>query len=349
MQTVAIIGGGVSGLISIKCCLDGDLLPTCYEMTNDIGGLWNYDANVIDGKASVMKSTEVNTSKEFMAFSDFPPPIDYANYMHNTKLLEYYRMYALKFNLMKYIRFRRRVIRIEPANDYEKTGCWLIYSIDIDEKNEICEKFDAVMLATGHHAYPRLPTFPGLDKFKGEKLHSWQYKTPHGFEDKKVLIIGIGSSAGDMAVELGHIAKQVYVSTRRGTWVYNRVGPNGWPVDMYRTNTILATIQKYSPWLMNRLIERELSKKFDHELYSLKPNHRPLQQHPFINDDLPNRILSGLVIIKANVKEFTSDGHGVIFEDGTQIDHIDCIVMATGFNISFPYLNETILSVKDNK
>ncbi|CAF5175829.1 unnamed protein product, partial [Rotaria sp. Silwood1] len=80
-----------------------------------------------------------------------------------------------------------------------------------------------------------------------EKLHSWQYKTSHGLEDKTVLIIGIGSSAGDMAVELGHVAKQVYLSTRRGTWVYNRVGPTGWPVDMYRTNLILATIQKHSP------------------------------------------------------------------------------------------------------
>jgi hypothetical protein len=47
---------------------------------------------------------------------------------------------------------------------------------------------------------------------------------------------------------------------------------------MYRTTPIIATIQKYSPWLMNRLIERELSKKFNHELYSLKPNHRPLRK-----------------------------------------------------------------------
>jgi dimethylaniline monooxygenase (N-oxide forming) len=68
------------------------------------------------------------------------------------------------------------------------------------------------------------------------------------------------------------------LSTRRGTWIFNRVGPGGWPVDMYRTTSIIATIQKYSPWLMNRLIERELSKKFSHELYSLKPNHRPLRK-----------------------------------------------------------------------
>ena len=58
----------------------------------------------------------------------------------------------------------------------------------------------------------------------------------------------------------------------------NRVGPRGWPVDMYRTNVVLATIQKYTPWLMNRLIERELNKKFNHKLYGLKPDHHPLRK-----------------------------------------------------------------------
>jgi dimethylaniline monooxygenase (N-oxide forming) len=217
MQSVAIIGGGVSGLICIKCCLDDGLSPICYEMTNDIGGLWNYDLNAVEGKASVMKSTVINTSKEFMAFSDYPPPAEYPNYMHNTKLLDYFRMYATKFNLIEYIRFRRRVTRIQPANDYEQTGCWMIYSVDAEQRDEgtirdeIGEKYDAVMLATGHHAHPRWADFPGLEHFKGQKLHSWQYKTPHGFEDKTVLVIGIGNSGGDMVVELGRFAKQVLI------------------------------------------------------------------------------------------------------------------------------------------
>ena len=211
MRSVAIIGGGVSGLICIKCCLDDGLSPVCYEMTSDIGGLWNYDSNAVNGKASVMKSTVINTSKEFMAFSDYPPPAEYPNYMHNSKLLEYFRLYAKKFNLAEYIRFRRRVTRIQPADDYEQTGCWMIYSVDAEQSDgeTTCEKYDAVMLATGHHAYPRWADFPGLEQFKGQKLHSWQYKTPQGFEDKTVLVVGVGNSGGDMAVELGRIAKQV--------------------------------------------------------------------------------------------------------------------------------------------
>ena len=74
MKKIAIIGAGCSGLAAIKCCLDEGLEPVCFEMDSDIGGLWNYTDNVTVGKGSAYKSLTINTSKEMMAFSDFPPP-----------------------------------------------------------------------------------------------------------------------------------------------------------------------------------------------------------------------------------------------------------------------------------
>lgn len=233
MKNVAIIGGGISGLISIKCCLEAGLNPTCFEMTTDIGGLWNFDQNAVEGKASVMKSTVINTSKEFMAFSDFPPPEEFPNFMHNRKLLEYFRMYADRFQLVQYVRFSRRVTRIEPDENYEQKGSWKIVSIDAkssNEENPTIETFDAVLLATGHHATPKSIDFPGLKQFKGifcffsmnfrflffcqgQIMHSWEYKKPTGFEDKNVLVVGIGNSGGDVVVELSRIAKQVRFQT----------------------------------------------------------------------------------------------------------------------------------------
>lgn len=69
--------------------------------------------------------------------------------------------------------------------------------------------FDCVLVCTGHHADKNLPSFPGLDKFKGNVKHTHDYKNFHGYEDKNVLIIGIGNSGGDVATELSRIAKQV--------------------------------------------------------------------------------------------------------------------------------------------
>ena len=64
------------------------------------------------------------------------------------------------------------------------------------------ETFDAVLVCTGHHAEKHEPSFPGLADFKGEVLHSHDYREPSRFIGKRVLIIGIGNSGGDMAVEL---------------------------------------------------------------------------------------------------------------------------------------------------
>ena len=71
--------------------------------------------------------------------------------------------------------------------------------------------FDAVMVCTGHHAEKHVPEFPGLSDFKGKVIHSHDYRNPAGFEGKRVVIIGIGNSGGDMSTELSRIASQVMV------------------------------------------------------------------------------------------------------------------------------------------
>ena len=69
---------------------------------------------------------------------------------------------------------------------------------------------------------------------------------------------------------------KVYVSTRRGSWVLNRVGPSGWPADMALVSEITATLQRYLPNLFNWIMENDLNKRFDHKLYGLKPKHRAI-------------------------------------------------------------------------
>ena len=122
-KRVAIIGAGASGLPAIKSVLEEDMIPVCFERTDDIGGLWNYTPEVRgDGQASVMKSTVINTSKETMCYSDFPIPEDFPNFMHNTKVMEYFRLYAKEFGLLEHARFNTEVLKVEKASDFEETG-----------------------------------------------------------------------------------------------------------------------------------------------------------------------------------------------------------------------------------
>ena len=73
-RRVAVIGAGVSGLAAAKCLLDEGLEPVVYEQSPQIGGLWNYDEALPDGGGVLYRALRSNTSKQTLAFSDFPLP-----------------------------------------------------------------------------------------------------------------------------------------------------------------------------------------------------------------------------------------------------------------------------------
>ena len=208
-KRVAVIGAGASGLVGIKCCLDEDLEPVCLERTSHIGGLWYYSEDVVDGQGSVSRTTVINTSKEIMCYSDFPIPKEFPNYMHNTKLMEYFRMYSKSFDLEKYIRFGSEVKTVSRTDDFSTSGCWNVVINDRSTGKTETEVFDAVLLCTSHHAVRNIPRFKGDDIFRGRIMHTNEYRNYKGFEDKTIVVVGVGNSGGDAAVDFSKIAKQV--------------------------------------------------------------------------------------------------------------------------------------------
>ena len=141
---------------------------------------------------------------------------------------------------------------------------------------------------------------------------------------------------------------QVFLSTRRGTWILNRIDDYGMPLDMMKIRRGMVFLQSHLPqWLLNRASESVVNKRLDHETYRLKPDYHIFQQHPMVNDDIANRIITGSVIIKPNVEEFTETG--VKFDDGTFEDNIDVMFLATGYVFGFPFLDSGITEVKNNE
>ncbi|XP_023235954.1 dimethylaniline monooxygenase [N-oxide-forming] 5-like [Centruroides sculpturatus] len=348
IKSVVVIGAGASGLPSIKACVEEGFHVVCYEKTNHVGGLWRYRDEDVEGLASVARSTIINSSKEITAFSDFPPPKHFPNYMHNSMMIKYLELYAEKFELVQYIKFRHEVSLVMPSDDYESTGRWKIQVKDLLNGVELQEVFDAVMVCNGHHVYPLRPIFPGEDEFEGRIIHTHSYKKPNGYDDKKVLVIGVGNSGGDAAVELSSVASKVYLSTRRGCWIIHRVGTNGLPFDSLYLSRFWNVLSHTIPLnIRNFLTEKMINERFNHELYQLKPKHRILSQHPMVNDALPNRILSGTVVIKGPIKRFVRNG--VVFEGDDFVTEIDEVVLATGYEIKFPFLSKDIITVEENK
>ncbi|XP_010143784.1 PREDICTED: dimethylaniline monooxygenase [N-oxide-forming] 5-like, partial [Buceros rhinoceros silvestris] len=113
-----------------------------------------------------------------------------------------------------------------------------------------------------------------IEKFKGRYLHSRDYKDAQDFTDKRVIVIGIGNSGLDLAVEISHTAKQVFLSTRRGAWIFNRVGDQGYPIDVILTTRMRMFLHNLlSPSMVNGFMEKQLNARFNHSHYGLKPKH----------------------------------------------------------------------------
>lgn len=346
-KRVAVVGAGVSGLSSIKCCLDEDLEPTCFERSDDIGGLWKFTETSKDGMTRVYRSLVTNICKEMSCYSDFPFQEDYPNFMKHEKFWGYLQEFAEHFDLLKYIRFRTTVCSITKRPDFSETGQWDV--VTETEGKQDRAVFDAVMVCSGRFLNPHLPlqSFPGIHKFKGQILHSQEYRIPEGFEGKRVLVISLGNTGGDIAVELSRTAAQVFLSTRTGTWVNSRFLEGGYPFNMMVVRRCRNVIAQVLPSCVLKWIqERRMNKRFNHENYGLSITKGKKPKF-IVNDELPTCILCGTVTMKTSVKEFTETS--ALFEDGTVEGNIDTVIFTTGYTFSFPFFEEPLRSLCTKK
>lgn len=95
------------------------------------------------------------------------------------------------------------------------------------------------------------------------------------------------------------------------------------------------------------MMENLLNFYMDHEKYGIKPKHRYFNQHPSVCDDLAHWVISGRILIRPNVKRFTE--RGVIFENSDEEVECDSVIMGTGYELGFSFLDSSIIEVVDDK
>jgi flavin-binding monooxygenase-like protein len=330
-----VIGAGSSGIAAAKCLLEEGHVPTVFEQTGRVGGNWVFREG--DGHSSVYRSTFINTTRQLMAYSDFPMPEALPDYPHHTHIVEYFEAYVEQFRFRERIRFLTRVETVAPA-----PGGW-----DVTTRREggspETSRFDAVLVCNGHHWSPRWAEFPGQERFGGKILHSHFYKDPEGFEGQSVVVVGIGNSAVDISVELSRVAREVHLSTRRGAWVLPKY-LFGRPLDHLGVNRFSKLIPlSIKSFVMRRLVNWVQG---DLRVWGLpEPRFDLYQAHPTISSELLNRLGHGAIRVKPNIERFEP---GVVrFEDGTSV-RADSVVLCTGYEIRFPFL-DGVLHVDENQ
>ena len=329
-----VIGAGISGLVTGKALGDRGLDYTCYEASDDIGGNW-YFGNP-NGRSSAYRSLHIDTWRDSVSFRDMPMGEEYPDYPHHAQVFDYINRYAEAFGLRERIRFQTAVERAERLPG----GGWRVELADGSS-----EEFDFLVVGNGHHWDPRFADFPG--SFDGEVLHSHHYLSPTEPADlvgKRVLVVGIGNSAVDIASELARkgVAEHVFLSTRSGAWVMPK----------YLFGQPLSKLVQTNPRIPLRL-QRFLARPLPYiasgsmERYGLRrPDHNFLEAHPTVSSEILLRLGSGDATAKPDVSELQGDR--VRFEDGST-ELVDAIVYATGYNITFPFLDPELLSAPENR
>ena len=324
---VAIIGAGPSGITAAKHLIQvGISNLVVFEKNNQVGGNWVYSPD--PSHSSVYESTHIISSKKFSQYHDFPMPDDYPDYPGHKLLLKYFQDYATHFGVDKYIKFNTTVNKTKLNADQT-------WTVETDNGEDI---FDYLIIANGHHWDPRYPNYPG--EFTGEYLHSHLYRTHFPFKDKRVLIIGGGNSACDITVDICRHASYTGLSWRRGYYVVPKF-MMGSPPDQFiaKMRWLPEVIQR----TINRISLRIMVGKYSS--YGLpNPDHKLLSSHPIANSQLLYYLRHGEIHPKPDVERF--EGKMVHFKDGSTEEY-DTIVVATGYKISFPFLEEKIPNFTD--
>lgn len=328
---VAVVGAGAAGLTAAKALREVGMTPVVYEAKDTLGGLWAYrDDDPAGGPAYA--SLRTNTSGAVTAFSDFPFPRDLPHFPSLVAVEEYLSAYAREFDLLRDIRFNTQVQLITPSPG----GRWHV-ALTSGETAE----FDAVLVCTGIFRKRILPDLPDGATWQGPWQHSLDYGSPEPFRGQKVLVVGLGSSAVDIATDLKTVATEVGLSVRRGAWVAPRM-VGGTPLDHRRTR-LAAMLPARLQARGRRVLEEEYRRQgVEGPAVVWAGANVPFDPHTapgVVSDNLLADIASRAITAYPAIVE--QRGEEVVFADGRRM-RPDVTIFCTGYALHFPFLPEAL-------
>ncbi len=328
-RPIAIVGGGPGGLTMARVLRALGLPFVLFERNADFGGLWN----AADPESPVYDSAHLISSRSMTGFADYPMPEHWPDYPGRDLVCAYIRAFARDEGLYETARLGEGIERAEPLPG----GGWRLHTSRGAE-----EEVRAIVVATGSNWQPMMPDWPGAEGFSGRIRHSVSYRNPAGLEGKRVLIVGLGNTGGDIACDIAPVAARTAISVRRG---YHLIPKHifGVPADVFadRGPPLPLWLRQRIFGLLIRLIVGDLTRHGMPE-----PDHRLLETHPLLCEQLIHHLRHGDVEILPDVAGF--DGDEVVFADGRR-ERFDEVICATGFAWGAPWLPEGVLPFHEGR
>jgi dimethylaniline monooxygenase (N-oxide forming) len=328
LYDVIIVGGGFSGIYTLKHCIEEGLNAILLEKSTEIGGVWN----IQNKPGGVQDFTYSVTSKLYLSASDYPPPEDWPEFPHASLVHEYLINYTRHFNLEPYIMTGMQVKNIQHVDD--------IWTFDVNDG--ILWKSKNIVIATGVNTCPVYPNDTVFQNFKGPSIHAHYYNpsTLEMCKNKRVLLIGGSDTACDIAMQVCEVAQKTYVSIRNGQWFQDRHLGAESPADMLYSRSV--------DWFIKNLLGKHyVHKKFGDDdvqrwwgkggsdIDIWKPKCDYLNSYYNKSRDIIRMVAKGRIKPLGRVKGI--EGHRIECDGMEQPVPIDIIIYATGYN----YLNCT--------
>lgn len=322
---VAVIGAGAAGLCAAKRLLEKGVDVVVFELGSSVGGLWVYNND--NGRSPAYASLHINSEAAVTGYPDFPFSDGTTLFPSHRQVRSYLDAYADRFGIRERIRFRTPVTGVAPSAA-RPDGGWEVTA------GGTSERFDAVVVASGHQAVPAHPSF--RERFDGAYLHAHAYRTPQPFEGKRVLVVGVGNSGLDIAADVCTVAKSTAIAVRSPVLIMPRM-LFGVP-----TARILGRLRK-APWPVQRRAQRLASwiAYGPMERYGLTPPELPT--HPASATTFMTHVAYDRIRIRPGITEV--DGRAVRFADGRREEY-DTMVAATGYEIDLPFLDDGLAPVE---
>lgn len=225
---VVVVGAGPAGVSTALSLRDCGLHPLLLDRADAVGASWR-------GRYDKLK---LNTCKQFSHLPNRPYPKSTPVFPARDQVVDHLDRHAHEDGIE--LRLNTEVRRIDRRNDR-----WWLHTTSGDIG---CSQ---VVIATGYEHTPRIPLWPGLDRFAGQLLHSSDYRNPVPYHDKRVLVVGAGSSAMEIVhdVATGGAAK-AWLAVRTTPHIMLRSLPGGLPSDLIATALFHAPV-----WLADAVAE----------------------------------------------------------------------------------------------
>ena len=346
-KSVAIIGGGVSGLAAAKAFDEKGHRVTGFERSHDFGGVWELSRSYPD--------VQTQSPKDLYRFTDLAMPADYPEWPKGPQVHAYLHSYAAKHHLSRLFRLNTNILSMDRRADGHPG-----WTLTIDEAGRTrTEDFDFVAVCTGQFSDKNIITHPGQDAFTaqgGQVIHSSEYTDPSMVAGKRVVVLGGSKSATDIAVNAARNgASQVTMVYRENVWrvpyfigginfknlLYMRAQEqqfNQWGKSPLQR--VIAAALKPLVWVNFRGLETLLKFQLGLKKWNMVPDipieHEASCSLPIVTPGLFEGFNSGAIKpIQGTFDRY--EGDSVVLTTGDRIG-CDLSVLAVGWKLGIPYL-----------